>query len=137
MELPVAACPGTPKPSGAPESFLDTPVVNGMAYPTVTVPQGAYRFRILNAANDRMFNSRCSMPRIAAMCASPPMPGANLGERASATGLHCTEVKMVPRFRTRRSFTELALPPADGPPTRDDTNPLAYAELRAKTFTAA
>jgi FtsP/CotA-like multicopper oxidase with cupredoxin domain len=39
-----------------PEAFMDTPVVNGMAYPTVTVEPKAYRFRILNAANDRFFN---------------------------------------------------------------------------------
>ncbi len=39
-----------------PEAFMDTPVVNGKAYPTVTVPAGAVRFRILNAANDRSFN---------------------------------------------------------------------------------
>jgi FtsP/CotA-like multicopper oxidase with cupredoxin domain len=51
-----ALCPGTLNASGVPESFLDTPVVNGVAYPTVTLPQGAYRFQILNAANDRMFN---------------------------------------------------------------------------------
>ena len=39
-----------------PEAFMDTPVVNGTAYPTLTVDPKAYRFRILNAANDRFFN---------------------------------------------------------------------------------
>jgi FtsP/CotA-like multicopper oxidase with cupredoxin domain len=39
-----------------PEAFMDTPIVNGMAYPTYTVDPKAYRFRILNAANDRFFN---------------------------------------------------------------------------------
>ena len=39
-----------------PESFMDTPVVNGTAYPTTTVEPKAYRFRILNAANDRFLN---------------------------------------------------------------------------------
>lgn len=38
------------------EEFNDTPVVNGTAYPTTTVEPTAYRFRILNAANDRFFN---------------------------------------------------------------------------------
>ena len=35
---------------------MDTPVVNGTAYPTLTVQPQAYRFRILNAANDRIIN---------------------------------------------------------------------------------
>ncbi len=50
------AIPGTPNPSLTPESFMDTPVVNGTAYPSLTVQPQAYRFRILNAANDRMMN---------------------------------------------------------------------------------
>ncbi len=47
--------PGTPNPSLVIESFLDTPVINGTAYPKVTLEPKAYRFRILNAANDRPF----------------------------------------------------------------------------------
>ena len=49
-------CPGTPNPSGTPESFLDTPVVNGAVYPSLTVDPTAYRFQILNAGNDRTLN---------------------------------------------------------------------------------
>ena len=49
-------CPGTPNPSGTPEAFMDTPVINGKAYPKLSVAPAAYRFRILNAANDRTFN---------------------------------------------------------------------------------
>ncbi len=48
--------PGTPNPSGVPESFMDTPIVNGTAYPFITVPAGLVRFRILNACNDRYIN---------------------------------------------------------------------------------
>lgn len=53
--------PGTPEargfsPSGVPESFMDTPIVNGMAYPYLVVDPKAYRFRILNVANDRYLN---------------------------------------------------------------------------------
>ena len=47
--------PGTPNPSLTPEAFMDTPVINGCAYPVMNVEPKAYRFRILNAANDRMF----------------------------------------------------------------------------------
>lgn len=48
--------PGTPNPSLVPESFMDTPIVNGTAYPKMTVTPTAYRFRILNACNDRYLN---------------------------------------------------------------------------------
>ena len=48
--------PGTPNPSLTPEAFMDTPVINGVAYPTITVQPTAYRFRILNGANDRFWN---------------------------------------------------------------------------------
>ncbi|HET8666476.1 MAG TPA: multicopper oxidase domain-containing protein, partial [Terriglobales bacterium] len=48
--------PGTPNISVGMEQFNDTPIVNGTAYPTVTVDPKAYRFRLLNAANDRFFN---------------------------------------------------------------------------------
>jgi FtsP/CotA-like multicopper oxidase with cupredoxin domain len=48
--------PGTPHPSMGMESFFDTALVNGTAYPTLEVEPKAYRFRVLNAANDRFFN---------------------------------------------------------------------------------
>ncbi|MEY2686527.1 MAG: hypothetical protein RL375_725, partial [Pseudomonadota bacterium] len=38
-----------------PEAWGDTPLVNGVAYPTLTVDPKPYRFKILNAANDRFF----------------------------------------------------------------------------------
>jgi FtsP/CotA-like multicopper oxidase with cupredoxin domain len=48
--------PATPNPSWGAEAFMDTPVINGTAYPTITVDPKAYRFRVLNAAHDRFFN---------------------------------------------------------------------------------
>ncbi len=51
-----ADIPGTPNLSAVPEAFNDTPVVNGTAYPTITLDPRAYRFRVLNAANDRFWN---------------------------------------------------------------------------------
>ena len=53
-EPPLA--PGTPAPTQVPEAFLDTPVVNGTPYPTFKVQRKAYRFRVLNASNDRTYN---------------------------------------------------------------------------------
>jgi len=48
--------PGTPNPSIPGEAFLDTPVINGIAYPYLEVEPKSYRFRILNAADDRFWN---------------------------------------------------------------------------------
>jgi FtsP/CotA-like multicopper oxidase with cupredoxin domain len=48
--------PGTPNVSVGMEQFNDTPIVNGTAYPTVTLDPKSYRLRILNAANDRFWN---------------------------------------------------------------------------------
>jgi len=48
--------PATPNPSSAGEAFMDTPIVNGTAYPYLNVEPKTYRFRILNAADDRFVN---------------------------------------------------------------------------------
>ncbi len=51
-----ALIPSTPNLSVGMEAFNDTPIVNGTVYPATTVDPKAYRFRILNAANDRFWN---------------------------------------------------------------------------------
>jgi len=48
--------PAAPNPSQAMEAFMDTPTVNGVAYPYLTVEPKAYRFRILSIGNDRTLN---------------------------------------------------------------------------------
>ena len=48
--------PGTPTPSVGAETFFDTAMVNGQAFPVLDVYEQTYRFRILNAANDRFWN---------------------------------------------------------------------------------
>ncbi|MCX5883754.1 MAG: multicopper oxidase domain-containing protein, partial [Deltaproteobacteria bacterium] len=82
--------PGTPNPSLVPEAFVDTPVINGAAYPYVNVERRAYRFRILNAANDRFWNLQLYY----------------------ADPAHPTEVKMVPSVNTGGSYP--ASWPSDG-----------------------
>lgn len=66
--------PNLPDISMTMEAFMDTPVINGTAYPTVTVDPKTYRFRILNASDDRFWNLQI-------IKADPAAP---------------TEVKMVP-----------------------------------------
>jgi FtsP/CotA-like multicopper oxidase with cupredoxin domain len=48
--------PGVPNVSAVPEGFMDTPVINGTAYPVLNVDPKSYRFNVLNASNDRMWN---------------------------------------------------------------------------------
>jgi len=73
--------PGVPSNSMGMESFMDTPVVNGEAYPYLDVQPKAYRFRILNAADDRFVNLQMYV-------ADPTV--------TTADGRTNTEVKMVP-----------------------------------------
>ena len=87
--------PGVPSLSMAGEAFMDTPVVNGTAYPYLTVEPKAYRFRILNAADDRMFNLQLY---VAADKTTPTTAGATgtvLCDTAGGVVDNCTEVKMV------------------------------------------
>src|SRR3989339_29421 len=73
--------PGVPNVSMGMENFMDTPVINGTAYPYLSVEPKAYRFRILNAANDRFWNLQLFK-------ADPTI--------TTADGRTNTEVKMVP-----------------------------------------
>jgi len=87
--------PGTPNPSMPGEAFMDTPVVNGTAYPYLEVEPKAYRFRILNAADDRMLNLQLY---VAADKTTPTTPGTIGTALCNGTVAveNCTEVKMVP-----------------------------------------
>ncbi len=85
--------PGVPYLSMGMESFNDTPVVNGTAYPTLTVDPKPYRFRILNAANDRFFNFSLYQ----AIDANGVICDANnLNPAPESTGVACTEVFLNP-----------------------------------------
>jgi len=77
--------PGVPNPSMPGESFMDTPIVNGTAFPSVTVQPKSYRLRVLNAANDRFWNLQ--------------MYEAD-GVTMSTDGRTNTEVQMVPAAPT-------------------------------------
>ena len=48
--------PNVPDVSMTMEAYMDTPLVNGTLYPFADVQPKAYRFRVLNASNDRMWN---------------------------------------------------------------------------------
>ncbi len=72
--------PYPPAVSHVPEAFMDTPVINGTAYPYLDVNPQAYRLQILNACNDRMVNLQLYQ-------ADPAVTVGSAGH---------TEVKMVP-----------------------------------------
>ena len=94
--------PGTPHPSAPGESFMDTPLVNGTAYPYLEVDPTAYRFRILNAANDRFFNLQLYVAD---------------DSYAAGTPGHLTEVRMVPTTTALPTHLEQIMPdPANAGP---------------------
>ncbi|MDR3556262.1 MAG: hypothetical protein P4L55_16030, partial [Syntrophobacteraceae bacterium] len=66
-----------PMVSQVPESFVDTPLVNGVAYPYVKLDPTTYRFRILNVCNERYVNLQLyvASPIITAMTVTTPGSG--------------------------------------------------------------
>ena len=116
---PAAMCPGFPtvlnpapavdavgapnKGAGSiasltPEAFMDTPLVNGTAYPTLTVQPQPYRLRILSAGNDRTLNLSLFL---ACDIAGQYTPSASaMPCPANSTGIAGTEVGMVPAVAT-------------------------------------
>ena len=76
---------------------MDTPVVNGTAYPYIEVEPTVVRFRILSVANDRFYNLSLF---VAASKTSPTTAGATGAVLCDGTvavnPADCTEVKMVP-----------------------------------------
>lgn len=83
--------PGVPYNSMGMEAFMDTPVINGTVYPTLTVDPKSYRFRILNGANDRFFNLSFykAVDANGVVC-----DAANPAPAPESTGIICTEVAL-------------------------------------------
>jgi FtsP/CotA-like multicopper oxidase with cupredoxin domain len=95
--------------TATPEAFMDTPLVNGQVYPTMTVDPKTYRFRILSVANDRTFSLGLYQAVDAAgkVCdATNPAPTPNATQAYTINGVAqgapalCTEVRMVPAKQT-------------------------------------
>ncbi len=91
-----------PSPTGIPEAFGDTATVNGTAFPYLTLPPDAVRFRILSVGNDRSLNLSIfyAVDKNGVVCKYP-----NNFDAAS-----CTEPKMV----TAAPNTTFPLWPRDG-----------------------
>jgi FtsP/CotA-like multicopper oxidase with cupredoxin domain len=90
--------PGLPNPSMPGESFLDTQLVNGTVYPYLEVEPRAYRFRVLNASNDRFLNLQLYVAADRTTPTTPDNTAVPTWCDDNYTGLisNCTEVKMVP-----------------------------------------
>ncbi len=86
-----------PTPSFVPEAYMDTVLVNGTAYPTVTVDPKAYRVRLANASNDRFLNLGFYL---ADGTVQAPVLDVNGNPTVDATGAQQvmlnTEVKLIP-----------------------------------------
>lgn len=83
--------PGVPNVSAVPEAFMDTPIVNGTAYPYLDVQPMPYRFRILNTSNDRFWNLQLYTAK-----SNSTMWDAN----GALLDANAGEVPMVPAVRT-------------------------------------
>ena len=76
------------------EQFNDTPIVNGTAYPTVTLEPKSSRFRMLNAANDRFFNFQWYVAD--ASTASTDVNGLGQVIGGAEVGLDAAQLKAAP-----------------------------------------
>ena len=90
-----------------PEAFMDTMVVNGQAYPTLTVDPVATRFRILSVGNDRALNLSLyqAVDANGKVCdvATNPTPAVAASAPGQTAALAaCTELRMVPAATTSR-----------------------------------
>jgi FtsP/CotA-like multicopper oxidase with cupredoxin domain len=91
-----------PNPSIVPEAFMDTMVVNGKAFPYMTVERKAYRFRVLNASNDRYLNLQLYYAFDDAAQGNQLVRPCNGGQNKKSL---CSEVAMVPRNGTTYTYT--------------------------------
>jgi FtsP/CotA-like multicopper oxidase with cupredoxin domain len=80
--------PGTPDVSWGAEAFLDTMLVNGVAYPTTDVPATQMRFRVLNASHDRFLNLQfyVASPIISSVTVDNPGSGYTFEPTVTITG---------------------------------------------------
>ncbi len=119
--------PSSPNPSWGAEAFMDTPTINGTAYPVLEVEPKAYRFRILNAAHDRFYNLQMykAVADPGHVDVTPPTPDltgftATTSPYVGAQTLaSLTEVPMLPATDVATSSTGATRPdtwPADGRP---------------------
>ena len=77
-----------PSPTAIPETYGDTMLVNGTAFPYLQLPPTAARFRILNASNDRFLNLQLYY---ASTASGTVCKGGAVADLST-----CTEVSMVP-----------------------------------------
>jgi FtsP/CotA-like multicopper oxidase with cupredoxin domain len=98
-----------PSPSHVPETFADTMIVNGTAFPYLNVNPHAYRFRILSVGNDRALNLQWYVAADKNFGTTPGAAGTIMCDGVTPTGpavppalvgplplqTDCTEVKMV------------------------------------------
>lgn len=104
------------QPSGTPEAFNDTPLVNGTVYPYVNVEPKKYRLRLLSAGNDRTWNlslwvassKNSDTTREANVGPTSATANANLCDGSTAVSANpaeCTEVRMVPFNSTQNGVS--------------------------------
>ena len=94
---------GTYSPAGyentvttTPEGWNDTPVINGVAYPTLEVDPTTYRFRLLNATNDRMLTFNLFEAKSTATLADGTLVNATQPDALGVEQPVLTELDMVP-----------------------------------------
>ena len=101
------------EPTGTPESFNDTSLVNGTVYPVLKVDPKQYRLRLLSVGNDRMLNlslvvAASNTAPVTADQNAAPAPNTSVlcdGTTTVDRSL-CTEARMVPFNATQHKVSK-------------------------------
>ena len=97
-----------------PEAYGDTLVINGAAFPYVTLPPAPLRFRILNASNDRILNLQLYYAATASGLVCTGTTADPITLVAPVDPSTCTEVSMVPAVPSSASSPRPLTWPKDG-----------------------
>lgn len=107
--------PTLPTVSIVPEAFMDTPVVNGKAYPVLNVDRKAYRFRILNGCNDRTLNLQLYYANNSGPVGDSAFPGTTIYNAMASTHPVLDDVTLGSNLAyTITDNSDVIMVPADG-----------------------
>lgn len=109
--IPVGAAQKVlPAVSAYPESFMDTPTINGVAYPNMKVKRQAYRFRILNGSNDRQWNLQLYAAKNPALiCPNTPPLSTDPPACAIDPNLFLTEADLGSAVSTSTNYKQIPI----------------------------
>jgi FtsP/CotA-like multicopper oxidase with cupredoxin domain len=121
---------GTPTPVWEPETYGDTPVVNGIAYGKLDVKKATYRFRVLNASNSRFYRLNfANAPGFSGALPTIKLVGSDGGLYNAPAALPSTGLLLAPGQRADVVADFSAVSPGNQVMLRNDTPVQPYLDF--------